>query len=62
MWLSGPPFSRTHLNTGKIMTRDTEDQIMGWYIIMMIVLAVIAIANATPTPSTKTCECTEVQQ
>jgi hypothetical protein len=44
------------------MTRETEDQIMGWYIIMMIVLAVIAIANATPTPPTKTCECTEAQQ
>ena len=44
------------------MTRETEDQIMGWYIIMMIVLAVIAIANATPTPATKTCECTEAHQ
>lgn len=44
------------------MTRDAEDQIMGWYIIMMVVLAVIALANATPTPPTKTCECTEVQQ
>ena len=44
------------------MARETEDQIMGWYIIMMIVLAGIAIANATPTPPTKTCECTEAQQ
>jgi len=44
------------------MTRETEDQIMGWYIIMMAVMAVIALANATPTPSTKTCNCTEAQQ
>jgi len=44
------------------MTREREDQIMGWYIIMMIVLSVIAIANATPTPETKKCECIEVQQ
>jgi len=44
------------------MRRETEDQIMGWYIIMMIVLAVIAIANATPTSPSKTCNCTEVQQ
>jgi hypothetical protein len=41
------------------MNRETEDQIMGWYIIMMIVLSVIAIANATPTPEADKCECTE---
>ena len=61
MWLSGPPFSRTHRNLGEIMTRDTEDQIMGWCILIMAALTAIAIANATPTPPTKTCECTEVQ-
>ena len=42
------------------MTREREDQIMGWYIIMMIVLFVTAIANATPTPKTTKCNCSEV--
>ena len=41
------------------MNRETEDQIMGWYIIMMIVLSIGAIANATPAPETVKCECTE---
>jgi len=41
------------------MNRETEDQIMGWYIIMMIVLFITAVLNATPTPETKKCECTE---
>lgn len=40
------------------MTRETEDQIMGWCIIIMAALTAIAIANATPTPPTKTCTCT----
>jgi len=41
------------------MTREREDQFMGWYIILMVVLAVIATANATPTLETKKCECGE---
>jgi len=41
------------------MKRETEDQIMGWYIIMMAVLTIAAIANATPTPESDKCECTE---
>ena len=44
------------------MTRETEDLIMGWGIIMMGVLTIIAIFNATPTPEAKTYKCTEVQQ
>jgi len=44
------------------MTREREDAIMGWGIIVMGVLAIIAIANAAPTPETKKCECIEVQQ
>ena len=41
------------------MKRETEDQIMGWYIIMMIALFIIAIANATPTPETTKSNCAE---
>ena len=44
------------------MNREREDQIMGWSIVLMAVLAIIEIANATPTPETKKCECIEVQQ
>ncbi len=42
------------------MKRETEDMIMGWYIIMAALLFAIAIFNATPVSKTKTCECTEV--
>ena len=41
------------------MTRQREDEIMGWGIIVMAILTIIAIANATPTPETEKCECTE---
>ena len=44
------------------MTREREDQIMGWGIIVMAVLAIIAIANATPTPKDTKCKYIEVQQ
>jgi hypothetical protein len=44
------------------MTREREDQIMGWCVIVMAVLAILAIANATPTPETDKCDCAEVQQ
>ena len=44
------------------MSREREDQIMGWCIIAIIVLAVIALANVTPAPETEKCVCTEVQQ
>ena len=42
------------------MTRETEDTIMGWYIIMAALPFAIAIFNATPVSKTKTGECTEV--
>ena len=41
------------------MTREREDEIMGWGAIVMAVLSIIAIANATPTPETDKCECAE---
>ena len=41
------------------MTREREDEIMGWGIIVMAVLAIIALINATPTPEADKCECTE---
>tara|TARA_R100000005_G_C4834986_1_gene109420 strand:- start:245 stop:379 length:135 start_codon:yes stop_codon:yes gene_type:complete len=41
------------------MTRQREDEIMGWGIVVMAILTIIAIANATPTPETEKCECTE---
>jgi len=44
------------------MKRETEDQIMGWYIVMMAVLTIIAIANATPTPEITKTDCTEEVQ
>ena len=44
------------------MNRETEDQIMGWYIIMMIALFITAILNATPTPETTKPSCTEEVQ
>lgn len=44
------------------MTREREDAIMGWGIIVMAMLTIIAIVNATPTTETKKCECIEVQQ
>jgi len=41
------------------MTREREEEIMGWIIVMMVLLAVIAVANATPTPEVKSYTCTE---
>ena len=41
------------------MNREREDQIMGWYIIMMIALFITAILNATPTPELTKSNCSE---
>ena len=44
------------------MSRETEDQIMGWYIIMMISLFVAGTLIAEPAPAKAKCACTEVAQ
>ena len=41
------------------MTREKEEEVMGWSIVMMILLAIIAVANATPAPEVKSYTCTE---
>jgi len=44
------------------MTREREEEIMGWIIVMMVLMAVIAVVNATPTPEAKKHICVEVVQ
>ena len=44
------------------MTREKEDEIMGWYIIMMISLFIAATVIATPVSEKTECTCTEVSQ
>ncbi len=36
------------------MTYEQEENIMGWMLIAIAILSIVAIINATPTPSTQT--------
>ena len=39
------------------MTRQQEENLMGWYLIVWAILSIVAIVNATPTPSTQDTPC-----
>jgi len=39
------------------MTYEREESIMGWMIVAMVVLTIVAIANVTPTTSTQDTPC-----
>jgi hypothetical protein len=39
------------------MTYGKEETIMGWMLVAIAILSIIAIINATPTPSTQDAPC-----
>ena len=39
------------------MTYEKEETIMGWMLVAMGILFIVAIINATPTPSTQDAPC-----
>ena len=39
------------------MTHEKEENIMGWILIAIAILSIIAIINATPTPTTQDAPC-----
>jgi len=39
------------------MTRQQEENMLGWWLIILGILSIVGIINATPTPSTQDAPC-----